>query len=124
MFGRQGAPNAEDAGAGLVLRTTKPGDGINFPKKNDTVRVHYDAFLESGRKFDSSRERNQAFLFRLGMGQVIEGWDIAVARMSRGQVAEVTIPPCYAYGEAGYPPVVPPQATLIFQIELIDFTAL
>mmetsp|Transcript_38866 Transcript_38866/g.116854 ORF Transcript_38866/g.116854 Transcript_38866/m.116854 type:complete len:94 (+) Transcript_38866:365-646(+) len=70
MFGRQGAPNAEDAGAGLVLRTTKPGDGINFPKKNDTVRVHYDAFLESGRKFDSSRERNQAFLFRLGMGQV------------------------------------------------------
>lgn len=117
--------NAEgDVGAGIVLRTLKPGDGTNFPKKSNTCRVHYEAFLESGKKFDSSKERNQAFLFRLGVGQVIEGWDMAVAKMSRGQKAEVTVPPCYAYGEAGYPPVVPPSATLIFQIELIDFTSL
>lgn len=113
-----------DVGAGIVVRTIKPGDGINFPSKNNTVRVHYEAFLENGKKFDSSKERNQAFLFRLGMGQVIEGWDIAVERMSRGQVAEITIPPCYAYGDGGYPPIVPPSSTLVFQIELIDFTSL
>mmetsp|Transcript_14786 Transcript_14786/g.30309 ORF Transcript_14786/g.30309 Transcript_14786/m.30309 type:complete len:114 (-) Transcript_14786:244-585(-) len=110
-------------GPGLLVRTLEPGDGVNFPKKGDTCRVHYEAFLESGKKFDSSRDRKQAFLFRLGMGQVIEGWDVAVSRMSRGQLAEVTIPHMYAYGEQGYLPIIPPRSTLVFKIELIDFTS-
>ena len=111
-------------GAGLLLRTIKAGNAVSFPKKGNTCRVHYEAYLENGKKFDSSRDRKQFFLFRLGMGQVIDGWDVAVSKMSIGQLVEVTIPPMYAYGEQGYPPVVPPRSTLIFQIELFDFTSI
>ena len=58
---------------GIVLNTIKPGDGVNFPKKGDTVRVHYEGFLDNGSKFDSSRDKGRIFSFRLGMGQVIKG---------------------------------------------------
>lgn len=58
---------------GIVLNTIKPGDGVNFPKKGDTVRVHYEGFLDNGSKFDSSRDKGRVFSFRLGMGQVIQG---------------------------------------------------
>jgi FKBP-type peptidyl-prolyl cis-trans isomerase len=79
--------------------------------------------LESnGETFDSSRDRRQIFMFRLGMGQVIEGWDVAIAKMSKGQIAELVIPASYAYGEQGYPPLIPRNSALIFEVELLDFS--
>lgn len=121
------SPSAK-TGAGILIRTLTPGDSTHFPKKNDTCRVHYEGFvLEDGdrkTKIDSSRDRKEAFLFRLHKNQVMKGWDIAVEKMSLGQKVEVTIPYIYAYGERGYPPIVPPRATLMFEIELIDFTSL
>ena len=62
--------------AGVVLHTTKPGDGVNFPSNGCTVKVHYEGFLENGSKFDSSRDKKRPFKFKLGAGQVIQGWDI------------------------------------------------
>jgi len=70
---------------------------------------------------DSSRERKQPFCFVLGKGEVLQGWDVGVGRMCLGQIAEITVPYLYAYGEEGYPPVVPPRTTLLFRVELLDF---
>lgn len=75
-------------------------------------------------KFDSSKDRGHTFLWKVGNNQVIEGMDKAVVRMSRGQIAEVTIPYELAYGEQGYPPVIPPKSNLMFEIELIDISPL
>lgn len=77
--------------------------------------------LTDGSKFDSSRDRGQPFSFTLGAGQVIKGWDEGVAQMSKGQVAKLTCPSDYAYGPRGIPGVIPPNATLIFEVELLDF---
>ncbi|DBA02606.1 TPA: hypothetical protein N0F65_011978 [Lagenidium giganteum] len=104
------------------LPTIKPGDGVNFPKPGNTVRVHYVGTLLDGSKFDSSRDRGRPFEFKLGAGQVIRGWDEGVALLSKGQVAKLTLPFEYAYGEQGYPPIIPPRATLIFEVELISFS--
>jgi len=116
------------AKAGILLKTIKPGDITNFPKKGDTCTIHYEAFTEeaiiqNNEPFDSSRSRSQEFQFRLGADQVIEGMDVAVSKMSIGQEVEATIPYPYAYGVAGYPPVVAPRATLTFRIELIRFSS-
>lgn len=87
------------------------------------MRVHYTGTLASnGSKFDSSRDRGRPFEFKLGAGQVIRGWDEGFAKLSLGQVAKLTLPPEYAYGANGYPPVIPPQSTLIFDVELISFS--
>ena len=84
--------------------------------------MHYVGTLEDGvTKFDSSRDRGTPFKFKLGVGQVIKGWDEGVAQMSIGQVAKLTCSPDYAYGRDGYPPVIPKNATLIFEVELISF---
>ncbi|DAZ94216.1 TPA: hypothetical protein N0F65_001066, partial [Lagenidium giganteum] len=107
--------------SGFTIDTIKPGDGTNFPKAGDTVRVHYVGTLLDGSKFDSSRDRGRPFEFKLGAGQVIRGWDEGVAKMSRGQIAKLTLPHEYAYGEGGYPPVIPPRATLVFEVELLSF---
>jgi len=114
----------------VLLKTLKPGDITNYPKKGNTCTIHYEAFLEDDllthanpEPFDSSRSRNQPFQFRLGMGQVIEGIDFSVASMSVGQEVQATIPFSHAYGIAGYPPVIPPRSTLVFRIELIRFSA-
>ncbi|KAL7535709.1 hypothetical protein ACHAWF_005239 [Thalassiosira exigua] len=120
------------AASGVLLKTLKPGDITNYPKEGDSCAIHYEAFTEEElygpnakdpEPFDSSRSREEEFRFRLGAGQVIEGMDLAVARMSVGQVVEATIPYPFAYGVAGYPPVVPPRATLIFRIELIRISS-
>ena len=74
--------------------------------------------LTNGQKFDSSRDRGQKFEFKIGQGQVIKGWDEGVAQMSFGQRANLTCTPDYAYGARGYPPVIPPNSTLIFDVEL------
>ena len=71
---------------------------------------------------DSSRKRNQPLCFVLVKGEVLQGWDVALARMCLGQITEITVPYLYAYGEEGYPPVVPPRSTLLFRVELLNFT--
>ena len=76
--------------------------------------------LTNGNKFDSSRDRGKPFEFKIGQGNVIKGWDEGVAQMSKGQRAKLTCSPDYAYGARGFPPVIPANSVLIFDVELID----
>jgi len=89
-------------------------------KAGQTVSVHYVGTLTDGRKFDSSRDRGTPFKFPLGAGRVIQGWDRGVAGMKIGGKRKLTIPPELAYGARGFPPVIPANATLVFEIELLD----
>jgi len=84
------------------------------------VSVHYVGTLTNGKKFDSSRDRGQPFDFALGAGQVIKGWDQGVAGMKVGGLRKLTIPPHLAYGDRGFPPVIPPGSTLVFEVELVN----
>ncbi len=84
------------------------------------VTVHYVGTLTSGSKFDSSRDRGQGFTFKLGVGQVISGWDQGVAGMKVGGVRKLTIPPELGYGARGFPPVIPENSTLLFEVELLS----
>ena len=104
---------------GVTVETSKEGDGKTFPKSGQKVTVHYTGTLTNGNKFDSSRDRGKPFEFVIGQGQVIKGWDEGVAQMSVGQRAKWTCTPDYAYGEKGFPPVIPPSSTLIFDVELL-----
>ncbi|HVU02141.1 MAG TPA: FKBP-type peptidyl-prolyl cis-trans isomerase [Polyangiaceae bacterium] len=85
-----------------------------------TISVHYVGTLTNGEKFDSSRDRGEPFSFRLGAGQVIKGWDQGVAGMKIGGLRKLTIPPELAYGDRGFPPVIPPRSTLVFEVELVS----
>jgi peptidylprolyl isomerase len=91
------------------------------PKTGQQVTVHYSGYLMDGKMFDSSVQRDQPFQFALGQGQVIRGWDEGIALLNKGEKARLIIPYDMAYGEAGYPPIIPPKSTLIFDVELIDF---
>ncbi|KAL7273834.1 FK506 binding protein proline rotamase rapamycin-binding protein [Rhizina undulata] len=105
---------------GVTIDTIKAGNGKDLPKKGDEVRIHYVGTLTDGSKFDSSIDRKAPFKTVIGVGRVIKGWDEAVPQMSIGQKAKLTITGDYAYGEKGFPGLIPPNATLIFEVELLD----
>ncbi len=108
--------------SGLTYEVLKEGTG-DLPKKGDRVVVHYTGTLEDGTKFDSSRDRGDAFEFTLGVGQVIKGWDEGVATMKVGEQRKFTIPAALGYGARGAPPLIPPNATLVFDVELLGINA-
>lgn len=104
--------------SGLKYVVLKEGSGAS-PKKGQSVLVHYTGWLTNGKKFDSSVDRGQPFSFRVGIGQVIRGWDEGVLSMKVGEKRKFTIPPKLAYGARGAGAAIPPNATLIFEVELL-----
>lgn len=103
----------------LKVEELEAGSGAEA-QPGKTVTVHYVGTLADGKKFDSSRDRNEGFSFRLGAGQVISGWDQGVPGMKVGGKRRLTIPPELGYGPMGYPPVIPPNSTLVFEVELLE----
>ncbi|KAM7251604.1 hypothetical protein ACFE04_023487 [Oxalis oulophora] len=123
---------------GLIKKLLKEGDGWETPSLGDEVEVHYTGTLLDGTKFDSSRDRGETFKFKLGQGSILEfylgigmvytgmvikGWDEGIKTMLKGEKAIFTIPPQLAYGEAGSPPTIPPNATLQFDVELLSWVS-
>lgn len=104
--------------SGLKYAIIKPGKGA-AAKKGDLVSVHYTGWLTNGKKFDSSRDRNQPFQFPLGAGQVIKGWDEGVQGMKIGEQRQLVIPSKLGYGERGAGADIPPNSTLVFDVELL-----
>ena len=102
----------------LIIEDLVVGNGATA-QAGQSVIVHYTGWLTSGQKFDSSVDRNDPFDFRLGAGQVIPGWDQGVAGMQVGGKRKLTIPPDLAYGSRGAGGVIPPNATLVFEVELL-----
>jgi len=105
---------------GVTVQTITPGDGKTFPKQSDLVTIHYVGTLSDGTKFDSSRDRNEPFKTHIGVGKVIKGWDEGVPQLSLGQKAVLTVSSDFAYGARGFPPVIPPNSTLNFEVELLQ----
>lgn len=119
----QTLPNSDEfitTPSGLKYVELAPGDGAT-PNQGQTVTVHYTGTLEDGSKFDSSRDRNQPFSFRIGAGQVIKGWDEGLSTMKVGGRRQLVIPPELGYGSRGIGPI-PPNSTLIFDVELLKIS--
>ncbi len=118
----QPAPKPVTTSTGLQMIDTKPGTGAS-PKTGQTAVVHYTGWLSNngakGKKFDSSVDRNEPFEFPLGQGRVIPGWDQGVATMKVGGKRTLIVPPQLGYGAQGAGGVIPPNATLIFDVELL-----
>jgi FKBP-type peptidyl-prolyl cis-trans isomerase FkpA len=104
--------------SGLVIEELEAGSGA-AAEKGQTVTVHYTGWLTDGKKFDSSKDRNDPFEFPLGAGYVIRGWDEGVQGMLVGGKRKLTIPPELGYGARGAGGVIPPNATLVFEVELL-----
>jgi peptidyl-prolyl cis-trans isomerase A (cyclophilin A) len=110
--------NATKTASGLYYEITEAGSGAK-PKKGQTVSVHYAGYLLNGQKFDSSFDRNQPIQVAIGTGQVIAGWDEGIMLLNEGAKAKFIIPPQLGYGAQGAGGVIPPNATLIFEVQLV-----
>ena len=107
--------------SGLIYEEVTVGAGAEAAS-GQRVTVHYTGWLTNGTKFDSSKDRDDPFEFQLGQGQVIAGWDEGVAGMKVGGTRKLTIPPALGYGARGAGGVIPPNATLIFDVELLEIS--
>jgi len=116
--GPTGDQKVSDAKQDLVKEDILIGKGKEA-ENGMKVTVNYEGFLEDGKKFDSSLDRKKPFEFVLGQGEVIKGWDMGVLGMKEGGKRKLTIPSDLGYGENGSPPAIPPNATLIFEVELL-----
>ena len=116
------APMSQESAPKLFVELLTIADAPDAPSPNagNVAKVHYTGWLTNGTKFDSSVDRGEPFSFTVGMNEVIAGWDIAVLRMRVGDKVKLTIPPELGYGEGGYPGAIPPNATLIFEVELLE----
>ena len=104
--------------SGLIIEDINVGEG-EAAAPGQTVSVHYTGWLTDGKKFDSSKDRSDPFEFQLGAGRVIKGWDEGVQGMKVGGKRKLTIPPALGYGSRGAGGVIPPDATLVFEVELL-----
>ena len=104
--------------SGLTIEDVTVGSGA-AAAAGQNVTVHYTGWLTNGTKFDSSKDRNDPFVFPLGAGRVIKGWDEGVQGMKVGGKRKLTIPPALGYGARGAGKVIPPDATLVFEVELL-----
>lgn len=111
--------NQQMTSNGLKIEDIKVGDGAEA-KTGNTVSVNYVGTLTNGTKFDSSYDRGTPFNFTLGQGQVIQGWEKGILGMKVGGKRKLTIPPLLAYGEKGAGNVIPPNSTLVFEVELLE----
>lgn len=103
----------------LQINTLREGTGSEV-KNGDTVLVHYVGTFLDGKTFDSSRDRGQPFEVIVGNGQVIKGWDMGLAGMKTGELRKLLIPSDLAYGDNGFPPIIPPKTPLVFEVELME----
>ncbi len=111
---------SKNAVSELKIETTQEGTGERVVKSGDTISVHYTGRLTDGTKFDSSVDRGTPFTFTIGSGQVIKGWDEGLLGMKVGEKRTLTIPADKGYGATGAGGVIPPNATLIFETELVS----
>jgi peptidylprolyl isomerase len=124
MLGKKKDLSTEGAIAtpsGLKYLELKEGEGAT-PRTGQLVEVHYTGWLEDGEKFDSSKDRGKSFEFIIGKGRVIQGWDEGVATMKVGGSRRLIIPAALGYGSSGAGNVIPPNATLIFDVELLSIS--
>jgi FKBP-type peptidyl-prolyl cis-trans isomerase len=114
-------PTAHQESSGLRYLVRAPGTGQRLPRIMDEVAVRYTGRFLDGRVFDSSDRHGGMLTFRVGMGDVIKGWDEALLGMKKGEKRTLIVPYWLAYGDAGNPPMIPPKATLVFDVEMVDF---
>ncbi|KAJ5734317.1 hypothetical protein N7493_003103 [Penicillium malachiteum] len=111
---------------GVTKTTVEAGNGVDFPRDGALIDMHYTGYLYDasqpdgkGKKFDSSYDRKRALQSPIGVSRLIKGWDEGVPQMSLGEKAVLDITPDYGYGASGYPPVIPPNSRLIFEVHLM-----
>ena len=107
----------------MNVQVTVAGDGQNYPRKGATVTVHYTGYLNNGLEFDSTRRRGKPFTFKLGAEQVFKGLEEGIAQLSKGETATMEIPAEKAFGKKGFPGIMETRNTIIYEVELLDFSA-